>query len=67
MVYGLGFWVVKGVVVLGVDLFGLVFWMVLGNVVWLGDSVLMDVILLMNIGIIGGVFLVVVWCSGGLN
>lgn len=66
VVYGMGLWVAKGAVALGVDLSPSVFWSAPGNAARVGQSVLTDVTSLTNFGLIGGAFLVAAW-RGGLK
>ncbi|MBC7131675.1 MAG: YeeE/YedE family protein [Roseovarius sp.] len=65
VVYGLGLWVAKGVVVLGGDLSGSVFWSAPANAAQVEASLLLDITSLTDLGLIGGAALVV-WWRGGL-
>lgn len=64
VVYGLGLWVAKGVVVAGGDLSGSTFWAAPANAAQVKASLLTDVTSLTNLGLIGGAALMTWWRAG---
>ena len=67
VVYGLGLWAAKGASAFGADLSGSPFWAASESAARVGESVLLDVTSLTNIGIVLGAFLVASWRAGGLS
>ena len=64
VVYGLGLWVAKAAVAMGVDPTASAFWAAPGNAGRIADSLLTDVTSLTNIGLVVGAMLVAFWRGG---